>query len=351
MELLRTQPRRRWWPKVLIVVLISVFIVVCVGVVALRHIYMENLKPASPSQRTITLTIPLNSSVHQISTQLKAAGLIRSDWAFEWYVRSAEVGNQLQAGTYSLRPSQSVQDIVLSLTQGKVATDMITILPGQRLDQIRQAFIQAGFNEQAVDAALDPTLYDGHPALVDKPRGANLEGYLYPETFQKDAQTKPEDIVRASLDQLQKYLTPELRAALNKQGLSVHEGIILASIVEQEVSKQEDRPQVAQVFMKRFRENMPLGSDVTAIYGAIVAGQKPPSLTYDSPYNTHYHAGLPPGPISNVTTSALRAVAYPASTDWLYFVSGDDGITYFSKTLQEHEALTAAHCKKLCSAQ
>ncbi len=94
---------------------------------------------------------------------------------------------------------------------------------------------------------------------------------------------------------------------------------------------------------------IPLGSDVTAYYGARINGQ-PPSTSYDSPYNTLLHKGLPPGPISNVSDSSLSAVAHPANTDWLYFVSGDNGNTYFSKTLEEHQALTAQYCHKLCSA-
>jgi UPF0755 protein len=94
---------------------------------------------------------------------------------------------------------------------------------------------------------------------------------------------------------------------------------------------------------------MALGSDVTAYYGSILAG-KTPSIHYDTPYNTLLHTGLPPGPISNVSDSSLDAVANPVPTDWLYFVAGDDGTTHFSKTLEEHEALTQQYCHKLCSA-
>lgn len=117
--------------------------------------------------------------------------------------------------------------------------------------------------------------------------------------------------------------------------------------MEREVPAGGERAQVAQVFLKRLNMGMKLESDATASYGAILAGQEP-SLTYNSPYNTYAHPGLPPGPISNVSETSLAAVAHPATTDWLYFVSGDDGVTYFSKTLAEHEALTAQHCKKLC---
>jgi UPF0755 protein len=198
-----------------------------------------------------------------------------------------------------------------------------------------------------VDKALYPAQYADHPALADKPTNASLEGYLYPDSYQKTADTKPETIIRASLDEMQKHLTPELRAAMSKQGLTVHEGVVLASIVEQEVSKKADKPTVAQVFLLRLKKGMPLGSDVTAFYGSIKAGQAP-SVSYDSPYNTRLHPGLPPGPISNVSQASLEAVANPAGSDYLYFVAGDDGNTYFSHTNEEHEALTKQYCKKLC---
>jgi len=342
-----SQPKRRW-PKVLLVVCAVLILLVVGSVFMVRKIYNDNLKPVNASQRTVTVTIPRGASVHDISVILKEHGLVKSTWAFEWYVRSKEVRDDLQAGTYELRPSQSVQEIVDVLTQGRIATNLVTILPAQRLEQIRNRLINSGFSEQDVDKALDPAMYQNHPALVDKPAGANLEGYLYPESFLRTAETKPETIIRASLDELQKHLTPDLRTAIVRQGLSVHEGIILASIVEKEVSKQEDRNQVAQVFLKRLRGGMRLESDPTALYGAAVMGQEA-SLRVDSPYNTYIYSGLPPGPISNVSESSLTAIAFPASTDFLYFVSGDDGNTYFSKTLEEHQILTEQHCKKLCS--
>ena len=130
-------------------------------------------------------------------------------------------------------------------------------------------------------------------------------------------------MVTLALDELQSKLTPEIRAGFVRQGLTVHQAIIVASIVEQEVSNVSDRSKVAQVFLKRYKENMPLGSDVTAYYGALLAGKKP-SVLYKSAYNTHNVTGLPPGPISNVSESSLKAVSSPADSDYLYFVSGDD---------------------------
>jgi UPF0755 protein len=326
-----------------------VFLVVIVGMVAVvRRYYDENVKAVSSSQKAVTVAIPSGSTVHEIAVLLKQKGLIRNVRVFEQYVRNKNQQNQLQAGTYSLRPSQNVAEIVDILTNGHILKNLFTILPAQRLDQIKSAMINSGFNASAVEAAFNPEKYKGNPALVDKPVGASLEGYLYPESFQKTSNTTPEDIIRLSLDQMQLHLTPELRAAFVAQGLTTYQGVTLASIVEQEVSTGPDRPQVAQVFLKRFRENMMLGSDVTAFYGSTMAGVVP-SVNYDSPYNTRIHTGLPPGPISNVSESSLQAVAYPATTDWLYFVSGDDGKTYFSHTLEEHDALTKQYCKKLCN--
>jgi len=241
-----------------------------------------------------------------------------------------------------------VSDIVAQLTHGHVTTRLVTILPGQRLDQIKQALINDGFAESDVTAALQASAYENSAALVDKPVGNSLEGYLYPDSFQRTSATKAATIVQESIAEMQKHLTPDIRAAFAREGLSTYQGIVLASIVEKEVSTQTDRNQVAQVFLKRLQMGMMLGSDVTAIYGSRLAGQGA-SLSYDSPYNTLIHTGLPPTPISNVNDSALQAVAHPASTGWLFFVTGDDGTTHFSNTLQEHQALTAQYCHKLCS--
>jgi UPF0755 protein len=129
--------------------------------------------------------------------------------------------------------------------------------------------------------------------------------------------------------------------------LSVHEALTLASIITQEVPKAEDKAIVAQVFLKRIKNDIPLESDVTVFYAAKITG-KVATLDIDSAYNTYRNKGLPPGPVSNVTESSMRAIIQPATTDYLYFVAGDDGVTHFSKTLAEHQALTRQYCKQLC---
>ncbi len=308
--------------------------------------YRAGLRPVGGSG-TVSVTVESGDSVKSIATDLKQNGLIRNVRAFEYYARFHKVSRYLQAGTYEISPAQSVPDIITQLTHGKVATSLVTILPGQRLDKIRGSLINQGFSEAEVDAALQPGQYEKTAIFSTKPAGANLEGYLYPDSFQRTAKTTAKDIVEQSIVQLQKQLTPQVTAGFKRQNLTLYQGLIVASIVEQEVTNQSDRAQAAQVFLKRLSVGMPLGSDVTAYYGSVLAG-KGKDVTYDTPYNTRIHTGLPPTPISNVSKSSLDAVANPAQTDWLFFVTGDDGTTHFSKTVAEHEALAAKYCHKLC---
>lgn len=338
---------KRPWIQRVIMLVGGLLVLLLLAIIGIWQFYLANLKPVSKYAQSKNITIDTGSTPTSIAGLLHDQGIIRNAWTFERYVQSKNVSEDLQAGTYSLSPSQSVQDIVGQLTHGKVTTKLVTILPGQRLDQVKQALINDGFSEADVTAALQPSQYEGNAALVDKPAGNSLEGYLYPDSFQRTNQTKASEIVQESIAGMQTRLTPSIRASFASEGLSTYQGIILASIVEQEVSKPGDRAQAAQVFLKRLSTGMMLGSDVTAMYGSRLAGQGT-SLTYDTPYNTLIHTGLPPTPISNVSSSSLQAVAHPASTDWLYFVAGDDGTTHFSHTFEEHQALTQQYCHKLC---
>lgn len=329
--------------------LILIAIVIAgLSIVAVRYVYDQNLKPVAASQKSTTVTIPLGYTLPQITKLLKQKGLIRSEWAFKQYVRNNQADNDIKAGTYELSSSYSVPEIVSIITLGKIKTNLLTILPGKTITEIKEAFIKNGFSQETVESAFNPDLYKDHPALVDKPAGVNLEGYLYPDSYQKNDTTTAKEIIILALNEMQKQLTPELRAAIAKQNISVYQGIILASIVEKEADKPTDRTQVAQVLLTRLNSGMNLQSDVTAFYGAVLDGQ-PKSVNYDSPYNTYLHAGLPKGPISNVSKSSVEAIAYPANTDYLYFLAGDDGTVYFSHTAAEHQAKIDQYCKKLCS--
>lgn len=339
--------RKQRWLKIVAIVLVLAVIVGIGGVIGVRHYYNENLKAVSSDQALVEVTIPSGATLSEISALLKEKGLIRNQRVFESYVRNNGASADIKAGTYELSPAYSVPEIVAILTEGKIASSLLTILPGMRLDQVRKQFINSGFSEEEVATALDPAQYAGHPALVDKPASASLEGYLYPESFQHTSTTTASDIVKASLDEMSKRLTPEIRSGMAAQNLSVYEGIILASIIDQEVSNVNDKATVSQVFLRRLREGRRLESDVTARYGAILAGQ-PASVTFRSAYNTYYNDGLPPTPISNVTEADLKAVVSPAGTNYLFFVAGDDGTTHFSSTLAEHEALTQQYCTTAC---
>lgn len=339
--------KKREWPQVVAVIIAVILIIGIGGAMIARHIYNQELKPVSQGQHSITVEIPKGAGVKDVAALLKEKNIIRSEWAFSQYVRNKLAEDEIKFGTYDLSPSQSVSEIVSIITQGKVSTNLLTIIPGLRLDQVKKTFVNSGYSQESVDKAFDPDLYKNHPALVDKPVGASLEGYLYPESFQKTSETKPEQIVRQSLDEMQKRLTPDTRAAIESRGLTVYQGIVLASIVEQEANTAEDRQKVARVFYNRLDRGMKLQSDVTAFYGAKLAGQ-PASVNYQSPYNTYFIDRLPPAPISNVSESSLKAVAQPASNDYLYFVAGDDGNVYYSKTQAEHDELVSKYCHKLC---
>ena len=336
-------PRRVW------ILLASLVILLVAGTVAAQRVYTVDLRPVSTNQQTQIFTVKSGSSVKDISDSLEVAHLVRSAWAFQLYVHSKELNSQLQAGTYALSPSQGTAAIVTTLTQGKVTTRLVTILPGRRIDQVRADLINDGFSPTAVDRALNPDQYSDLPVLAFKPASVStLEGLLWPDSFEKDPTTDPSVIIRESLTEMGQQLTATVQASFAAEGLTTYRGLTLASIVEQEVNKPTDQTQVAQVFLARLKSGSTLGSDVTANYGAIEAGQAP-SLSYESPYITLIHPGLPPTPISTVSSSALAAATHPAPTAWLYFVTGDNGTTYFSTNLQDHQAQTAQYCHKLCS--
>jgi UPF0755 protein len=344
----RYSKRRRGIPAKVIGILLILLIILVGGVLLARHIYTDDLKPVSDNQTTQIFTVKSGESVKDISDHLQKAHLIRSAWALQLYVHSKEVGAQMKAGTYALSPSQDTPSIVSRLTTGRVATQLVTILPGRRIDQVRADLINAGFTPASVDQALQPSQYSDMPVLAFKPANVNtLEGLLWPDSFQKDPSTDPAFIIRESLDEMGQHLTPDVQAAFTAEGLTTYRGVTLASIIEQEVNKPSDQAQVAQVFLSRLRAGSTLGSDVTARYGAIVAG-KTPNLTYDSPYNTLIHNDLPPTPISTISQNALNAATHPAATNWLYFVTGDNGNTYFSTNLQDHDAQSQQYCHKLC---
>jgi len=344
-----SQPKKRPLKLILLVTIIALVVVGLAVTGASETWFKLNIKPLNTANKTTqAVVVTKGLTVNEIAKELSDKHLIKNAQAFRWYVTTNGARNLLQAGTYRLSPSMSVEDIVTMMKEGKVATDLVTILPAQRVDQIQAAFSKAGYSQADIASAFEVKEYATHPVFSGYQLPTSLEGYLYPDSYQRDSSTTIPQIINQSLDQMQKHLTDEVKAGFAAHGLSVYQGVTLASIVENEVSNPTDRPIVAQVFLKRLNQGMMLGSDVTYFYAAAISGQ-PASPGLDSPYNTRKYTGLPPGPISNISGVSLNAVAHPANTDWLFFVAGDDGKTYFSHTAEEHNQLAKDHCQKLCS--
>ena len=176
--------KRRSKRKIFIMSL-AVFLVLIFGlVISVRVWYQQQLQPLTASSNPINITIDSGSTPSQIANLLETKKIIKNAKAFEWFLRNKGLGDDLQAGNYNLNSNQSVPQIIDSLVSGKVQKNLFTILPGQRLDQIKKELLKAGYSEADVDIALDPASYKNHPALVTKPTNASLEGYLYPESFQ-----------------------------------------------------------------------------------------------------------------------------------------------------------------------
>lgn len=335
-----TSSRYRRASRRLFVVAGLLILMVIIGSIIVHRSYSSQLRPVSNDTRTVYVTIASGTPFTDIAQLLHDKGLIRSVDAFQWYVTSHNERDKLQAGTYRLSPSMSTSEIAEKIAKGRIATDLVTILPGQTITEIRKAFITSGFKVTEVDAALQANQYHSMPALADNPAGSTLEGFLYPDSYQKTGTTNPSQIITEALNEMQQHLTTDIRNGFAAQGLSVYQGVTLASMIEKEVSKQSDRTQVSQVFISRLRQGMRLGSDVTVFYARSIN---------DNSYDTTTHNGLPPGPIASPSEGSLLAAAHPASTNWLYFVSGDDGTTHFSQTFEQHQQNVAQYCHKLCS--
>lgn len=309
--------------------------------------YKAALRPVSDSTTTkVRVQIVEGTSPSAIGTLLEEKHVIRSQLAFDLYTRLSNTKSKLQAGTYNLSPSESTEEIVTHLVSGNTDDISITFLPGATLAEDRTVLIKAGYSAEDVDVALGET-YD-HPLFAGKPASADLEGYIYGETYSFPSNATVSQILLRTFDQFYSAIQKDdLVAGFKQQGLDLYQGITLASIIQREVPHATDQKQVAQVFFKRLAMGMALGSDVTYQYAAKKLGVTPsPSL--DSPYNTRINPGLPPGPIATPGETALQAVAAPAAGDYLYFLSGDDDITYFARTDVEHEANIRDHCKIKC---
>lgn len=336
---------KRWW-----LLLIPGVLVALIG--GAFGWYTWAVQPRESAPSTQRVTIDSGETAAAIATMLEQEKIIRSGLAFQIYCRLNGSYQNIKAGSYILSSDASVSDIVRKLVNGEHGSYNVIILPGMTLKQLADPTIPnslaaQGFSQEEITQAFSAS-YDS-PLLQDKPADATLEGYIFPETYQLTADESLESLFKRTFDELYNRLEADhLIDAFKARNLNLHQAITLASIIEKEANDETEQKQVAQVFLRRLDQGMVLGSDVTFIYAAAQMGVEP-SVTLDSPYNTRKYPGLPPGPIANMNYSALEAVAHPADGDYLFFVAGDDGHIYFTRTEAEHDQAVAEHCKELCS--
>jgi UPF0755 protein len=311
------------------------------GIMASYGWYRLQLRPVDRHEAIpINFTVEAGEGSRRTASRLQTAGLIRSDTAFMIFITVHGLRSQLQAGVYSFNPSQSASEIARKMANGEIDQRRFTVPEGYTIKQIIDLAVKQGFAKTDLEAAMKASY--PQTILQERPAGAGLEGYLFPDTYQISPNASAKELVGLMIDNFSNKLTPQLKAELAARSLTLHQAVTLASIVEKEAGRDADRPQIAQVFLLRLKIGMKLDSDVTVQYGggieakdqlATVAAIK----NLDSPFNTYKNAGLPPGPIGNPGLAAFEAVARPAAGDYLYFVADRSGITHFARTATEHE--------------
>jgi UPF0755 protein len=346
--------------RALIVFLVTTAVALgAVGFVA-RTAWRYGDTPGGTAQGKVAIEIPSGASAGDVAGRLAAAGLIGNPAIFRLYAGQRGVAGRFKAGRYEIAAPATPKQILDTLVKG-AADELVTVVipEGKNLVEVVDILAAAGVAGRAelLAKATDPAF----AAELGLP-GTTLEGYLYPDTYRLRPRT-PAARALIPLVRRQRQVFAELRAAHAKGaadlkrtlGFDDHKLVVLASIVEKETGRSEERPRIAQVFINRLR--MPtfvpklLQTDPTIVYGCTVATPRSAAcLKWDgrirriqlddreNPYNTYTHTGLPPGPISNPGRAALEAVMAPDGTPYLYFVAKNDGTHQFSRTVAEHNA-------------
>lgn len=297
--------------------------------------YQYNLRPVSASTHSKLIIIERGTSVDTIADNLEQNKLIRNSAAFKLYVTIHGLRGRLQSGAYDLQPSKSSRTIAKMITRGQTTSKKLTIPEGFTISAIRAKAATYGIDPAAFDAALQQDLSGTKAA--QRPANTSLEGYLFPDTYTITPATSAQALVRSMVEHFDTKVDESIIAGFADQGLSLQQGITLASVVEREVSNPADQKLVAGVFLNRLRAGQKLQSDVTVDYGASLLG-KSFNLQLNSPYNTYVIAGLPIGPICNPGLSVMQAVANPTQSNYYYFVAGKDGKTHYAETVDQHNA-------------
>ena len=351
-----TKPMKR----ALIVFLSTTAIGVIALIVVARTAWRYGDTPGGTATGKVAVELPNGATAGDVSNRLKDAGLIGNPTVFRLYAGQRGVAGRFKAGRYEINAPASPKQILDTLVKG-AADELVTVIipPGKNLLEVAEILDAAGVAGKAELAAKasDPAF----AAELGLP-GNTLEGYLFPDTYRLRPRSTP---ARALIPLVRRHrqVWAELRAAHAKAALELkktlgfddHQIVVLASIVEKETGRPEERPRIAQVFMNRllmpaFRPKL-LQTDPTIIYGCTVATARSTACQKwdgrirrihlddrDNVYNTYTHEGLPPGPISNPGRAALEAVLAPDHTPFLYFVAKNDGTHQFSRTVAEHNA-------------
>ncbi len=302
-------------------------------------LYLESRSAAPAKSEPAMFEIEKGKGVRAIAASLKAEKIIRKAWPFVFSYKLFYAPRTIKAGEYQLPRSGPIKDVLETLVRGSVYLHPVTIAEGLTGSEIAADFLASGFGvEKDFAAAFRAT---DEIALWD-PKAENLEGYLFPDTYRL-----PKGITAREIFQ---KMTAEFKVIYGERGRrrtaelqrSVRDIVILASLIEKETARPDEKKLVASVFHNRLALGMKLDCDPTIIYALKLkktfgARLRTKDLKLDSPYNTYLYPGLPPGPICNPGALSLEAALYPAQTEYIYFVSQNDGSHYFSRTLAEHQ--------------
>jgi UPF0755 protein len=292
---------------------------------------------AYPGDETFVV-IPRGAAPAAIGETLEANGVVRSAYVFRWYVRVLQPSRSLKAGEYRFDRPMSVAEVAEKIQEGRVYYLRFTVPEGRDLFEVTSQLVQQGFGTaEGFQAAFRRTewIEDLDPAATD------LEGYLFPSTYFVQRHTSESEVVRQMIDAFKRNWTPEHQERARELNMSVRDVITMASLVEKEARIPDERPLISAVFHNRLRLNMRLGCDPTVVYAAKLAGRwngviNMSDLRYESPYNTYLVTGLPPGPIASPGLRSIHAALHPVESDYLYFVSRNDGSHVFSRNYADH---------------
>jgi UPF0755 protein len=320
--------------------LLGFFLVLLIGAAAAAGVmYMRVNQPYRGYQGTEQFVdIAQGAGSLGIGERLVASGVVRDMATFRTALWMSRQGRHLKAGEYRFDRAMTPFEIIDKIARGDVFVINVTFPEGLTFAEMAKIFETHGLGTAAafIQAAKDPAAIQA----ID-PAAKDLEGYLFPETYALPRRTDAAKLVRLMVARFEKVLTPELRQAAAARQMTVRQAVTLASIVEKETAKADERPRVAAVYTTRLRIGMPLQCDPTVIYGLVKAGRydgniHKDDLSFDSPYNTYRYPGLPPGPIASPGRAAIEAAIHPADADFLYFVSRNDGSHEFARSLEEH---------------